>query len=391
MKLVYIANVRIPTEKAHGIQIFKTCEALVKAGAKLELWLPKRRNVVLANRDPFEYYGNKNRFPIVRLATFDLIGWLDFLPGLGYWIQAKTFAWSISRKLRFVESSTIIYSRDIIPLEPVRKAEIQYYYEAHTISKKPNEYQKRIFKGAAGIVTITKALAEEFAKYVPREKVLIAPDGVDLDNFKFSISNFQTNSKFQIRKELGLPEDKKIVMYTGHLYDWKGAAVLLEAARNIKFPISNIQFVFVGGTDYDLQKFRESAKGLGNVLIVGQKPHSEIPKYLAAADVLVLPNSGKFEISRKHTSPLKLFEYMVAGKPIVASNLPSIREILDDSAGYFAEPDNPESLMQKIVECLNNPALAAKRSEKASQEVREFSWNTRAKRILDFINSKTTT
>ncbi|MBI4049952.1 MAG: glycosyltransferase [Candidatus Doudnabacteria bacterium] len=201
---------------------------------------------------------------------------------------------------------------------------------------------------------------------------------------------------------MGLPQDKKIVMYTGHVYEWKGADVLLEAARlsSLRAPAKQSQsgeiassteaprndqdmlFIFVGGTDWDMQRFRPLAEGLANVLLLGQKPHDLIPKYLGAADILVLPNSGKSDISKYYTSPLKMFEYMAAGKPIVASDLPAIREVLNENNAVLVRPDDPQALAQGIKRILENPDLGTKLANQARLDVASYNWPARAQKIM---------
>jgi len=178
-------------------------------------------------------------------------------------------------------------------------------------------------------------------------------------------------------------------MYTGHLYDWKGAGVLLETAK--QFPISNFQFskdilfVFVGGTDNDIKNYELRFKNYENIRFEGRKPHGEIPIWLKAADVLVLPNTAKEKISKYYTSPLKLFEYMAAQKPIVASDLPSLREILNENNSVFVKPDDPEALAQGIKKVLQNPELADKISKQAFLDIQDYTWQKRAQKILNFM------
>ena len=103
--------------------------------------------------------------------------------------------------------------------------------------------------------------------------------------------------------------------------------------------------------------------------------------YLRAADVLVLPNSAKKEVSKTYTSPMKLFEYMASSVPIVASDLQSLREVLDDSTCYFFISDNSESLATVITKALKDlqaPAKAARPHEK----VQRYTWGNRAESIL---------
>ena len=108
-------------------------------------------------------------------------------------------------------------------------------------------------------------------------------------------------------------------------------------------PISKHSIRFCGGVpNMILINSEKKAKGSENILVLGHKPHKTMPVFLKAADVLVLPNSAKEEISRSYTSPLKLFEYMASGRPIVASDLPSIREVLNENNSLLVSPDSSE-------------------------------------------------
>jgi glycosyltransferase involved in cell wall biosynthesis len=98
-----------------------------------------------------------------------------------------------------------------------------------------------------------------------------------------------------------------------------------------------------------------------------------------------LPNSKKSEISKKYTSPMKLFEYMASGIPIVASDLPSIREILNESNSVLVDPDIPKSIINGIIEVITNKSLANKISEQSFLDVENYTWSKRAINILEFI------
>ena len=109
-----------------------------------------------------------------------------------------------------------------------------------------------------------------------------------------------------------------------------------------------------------------------------------MPLSLKSADVLVLPNSNREKLSRAYTSPMKLFEYMASGRPIVASDVPSLREILDETNCYFFTPDDPESLAQVVITTINNPE-AQKKADKARKDVEKYSWDKRAVAIMEFM------
>lgn len=373
-KLIYIANLRLPTEKAYGIQIAKTCEAFAELGINLTTVAPYRISKI--KDDFFDYYSVKRNFNFKKLFSLDfyLSGKLNmFAFGLKNFISAIILSiYAIVRK------PDIIYSRDELPLFLLSFFRKNLIYEAHRFSSSRRLFYRKFKNKNFKVVVITNHLKGDFIKMGFRaENVLVAPDGVDLGEFDVDIS------KEEARSRVGLPLGAKIAMYTGHLFEWKGAAPLLEVARKFQNNLKDVLFVFVGGTDYDIEKFRKKAEGLTNILILGRKPHKNIPFFLKAADVLILPNKKDGGISSFYTSPLKLFEYMASNRPIVASDLPSVREVLNDSNTVFVLPDDVLALAKGIQQAFTDSS----RSEQAFLDVQQYTWQKRAKKILDFISS----
>ncbi len=381
-KLIYIANLRLPTEKAYGIQIAKMCEAFASQDTDIILVYPFRKNQI--EYDIFSYYSLNRNFKTKKIWAPDFY-WPGKLDKVA--VNIKSFISAIFVSFYAItQKADIIYSRDEWPLYFLSFFKKNLVYEAHRFSNSRRLFYRRFKNKKLKVVTITHYLKNDFVDFgFNPENILVAPDGVDLEEFDIDIS------KGDARNRVGLPLDKKIVMYTGHLFEWKGADVLLETAHSFQFPVSSFQkekdilFVFVGGTEYDIKKFKEKAEGLRNVLILGHKPHKDIPFYLKAADVLILPNSAKEEISRSYTSPLKLFEYMASKKPIVASDLPSLQEVLNESNAVLVKPDDPEKLTDGIRKILNDSDLGNRISDKAFSDVKNYTWVKRARGILNFI------
>jgi glycosyltransferase involved in cell wall biosynthesis len=122
------------------------------------------------------------------------------------------------------------------------------------------------------------------------------------------------------------------------------------------------------------------------VVMLGQKDYAtELPRYLKAADVAVLPNTAREEISRICTSPLKLFAYMASGAPLVASDVPALREVISERSAVFVAPDDPAALAGGIRALAEDPARAAALAAVAKEDARQYTWEKRAERILSFI------
>ncbi len=379
MKILYIANARIPTEKAHGYQIMKMCESFSKIGFKLELILPTRRNKELSGIILFDYYRVKNIFKITKIFCPDPYFLLKFPKGVFIKFQTLFFGISLFFYLLLKKNKKgyIFYTRDEHLLPILFLFSKKVVWESHNLPSHKLKYSA-IWKKCFRIIAITQGLKDDLIKLgIGSKKILVAPDGVDLADF----DNLPDNQN-ELRLELKLPLDKKIILYSGHLYDWKGALIFAESA---KFFSENSLAVFLGGTDDDIKSFKTKYGNYGNILILGRVEKSQVAKYLKAADILVLPNSAKLEISARYTSPLKLFEYMASGKPIVSSNLPAIREILSENSALLVEPDSAKDLADGIFKLLSDDIISHHLSKQALLGVQKYSWEKRADNILDFI------
>jgi glycosyltransferase involved in cell wall biosynthesis len=172
------------------------------------------------------------------------------------------------------------------------------------------------------------------------------------------------------------------VAYAGHLYAWKGVDVLLEALARVP----DAHGLVVGGheRETDLARLRALATRLridDRVTFTGHLLPSAVAGRLARADVLALPNPAS-AISTHSTSPLKLFEYMAAGKAIIASDLPAIREVLTDEVNaLLVTPGDAEALAAAIRRLANDAVLRRRLGERAQSAVAEYSWDRRAERL----------
>lgn len=369
--MLYISNSRIPTEKAHGIQIMKMCEAFSRQ-CLVELIIPTKKDVRNANKDPYAYYGVKKSFIVKKIWSLDPY-WLMKLPQ-GVYIKFQSVFFIASLCVHLLLSrrgrDTILYTRDEYLLPFMQFFSKKVIWEAHSLPKNKKWYIK-YWNRCHSIVSITDILKKELIENgIEKEKIIIARDGVDIKSFSVP------KNKKECRKKLGLPENKKIIVYTGHLYEWKGAQTLADA---LKYLDDSYQAVFVGGTKHDVDKFTQANSNNNKISIIGHVAYSEIPLYLIASDILIVPNSAKSKISVSYTSPLKFFEYLTGGKPILASDIPSLREVGEKFEGiFYFKADDPKNLseaieMQDIHKTYN-------------RDLREYSWEKRAENIINFIN-----
>lgn len=368
MKLIYVANIRVPTEKAHGIQIMEMCQAFSIQGHEVELVVRDTPSDI--KEDPFDFYDIEPIFRLSKIWCLNTVGW----GRLGFLLESLTF--SISALIYVWSKKAHIYTRDEMVAVLMKVFGRNVTLETHMGHK--NILIKILIYLGNKIVVINESLKDLYtAMGLRSENVLVAHDGADVDRFDLDI-----NQK-QAREKLNLPTDKKIILYKGSLIKWKGVGTLLDSAELLQHKDALV--VVIGGKPEEVEELRRDYAGNKNILIAGRVPRKQTPIYQKSADILVIPNSAKEDISKLYTSPMKLFGYMAGNVPIVASDLPSLREILNESRAYFFSPDDSLSLAKTLDFVLGHFDEARVKALKSLEEVREYSWKKRASKIIDFI------
>ncbi len=371
---------RLPNERPHGIQIMKTCAALKKQGAEVELWAAVRRGGDRPDAaETFSFYGIAGGFPVRFLPVW------DFLPSwwrLGFYLKSLSFFVAALAGLYRLKGDFAVYTREELATFLVFFTRRPVFWEAHMTSRSAFLRARR-FKKLAGVVAISQSLKNLLAERngIDEAKITVAHDAVDLEQF----SDFLPAA--EARRELGLPKEKKIALYNGGIFKQKGIFTFLSAAGLLD---ETWLFLVVGGNPGDETKDIKdfiSRHNLKNVRLAGHVPHQAVKKYLAAADILVLPNSNLDERTSLFTSPLKLFEYMAAGRPIVASATPTIKEILNDGNAVLVEADNASALAQGLAWLLADEGLGYQLAECGRRDVTSYTWDERAKKILSLVSA----
>jgi glycosyltransferase involved in cell wall biosynthesis len=363
MRIIYIANIRMPTERAHGIQIVKTCEALKKAGADIELVVPDRHTPIHENVT--QYYGLKESFPVIRVPVFDTVWW----GVVGFALETVSFAWSVFRYLH--GKPGVVYGRDEWVLALLRICGTQnIVWESHTGAW---NMAARFLARRIKIVTISEGLKDFYVSNgVAPESITVAHDGVDLAQFE------HVESMSEVRKRLGISEDTKVALYIGALGGWKGTDTLFAASELLP---ADMTIAVITGADTRALKMQYP-----RVQFLGAEPYAKIANNQAAADALILPTSTRDSIGARFTSPLKLFTYMASGIPIIASDVSSTREVLPREAAYWFTADDAESCARAIQEALED-AQSKERARVAKSAVQGYTWDTRARNILAHLTS----
>jgi glycosyltransferase involved in cell wall biosynthesis len=365
MKIAAITGSKIPSDTANSLQVMKACQALVQIGHEVTLLVPGKKNTSVDLR---KHYGLEVDFPIEWLSSS----------------SRRMFTWEAVRRGRAL-GAEVIYTW--FPQSSVfgllRRMPVIFEIHIQPTGRFGPAWHRAfaILRGKKRLVSITRALVDllerDFNLHVPAEEVVIAPNGVDLERFD------SLPGPFEARKQTGLRE-APTVMCTGHLYAGRGAELFLDLAESLP----QAQFVWVGGRPEDIESWKKRLKS-GNVTFTGFIPNRELPLYQAAADVLLMPysrsimgSSGTAD-SAAVASPMKMFEYMAAGRAIVSADLPVIREVLNEGSAVFCKPDDVSDWRLVIESLLDDEAHRTKLGNRARQDVQGYTWVARAQRIMN--------
>jgi len=265
--------------------------------------------------------------------------------------------------------------------------DLKFAYEIHAIDEKflNKSIEKIISNRADKLIFITRNLRDIYLEkyYMEKGKTMVAPDGVDMEIFNLDLSIEEA------RKKTDLPADKKIIGYLGKFKTMgmdKGIRDILKAVKLLND--DNLLFVAIGGSEGEISYYKKMSEDLGvakQVILKGLSPQSELAIHQKAFDALLMPFPQNQHYAF-YMSPLKMFEYMASKRPIIASDLPSIREVLNENNAVIVEPDNPKNLARGIEKVFADKGLAERISEQAFRDVDKYKWKNRVENIINFIN-----
>ncbi|MBK7877275.1 MAG: glycosyltransferase [Planctomycetes bacterium] len=386
--LVLVANARIPSQRAQTLQIVQMAAAFERAGAHVALFHAKRRPTVELppGQDAWRWYG-------VQLAEKPLLepirclDWIDRVPRVLQYVPARlqeqSFGKNAARAVLEHHAGARVLTRELETAHHLaKKKRPNVFLELHRVpgGRLRRRALKASARACAGIVAISGGVKTDLvALGIDERRIVVEHDGFEPERFA------KLPKRAKARAELGLPTSVPLVVYTGGLLEWKGVDLLVDAAR----ALPDAYFVIAGGMDADVKRLRQKAGGLANVRIDGFQPPERVPLYLAAGDVGVAPNRSKPPISARYTSPLKVFESMAAGLPLVASDLPSLRELLThEKDAWLVAPDDAGALAEGLKKLLGDAALRARLAQAFHARASEHAWIARARRLLAWMDEE---
>lgn len=377
MKIAIVSTSQIPSTTANSIQVMKVCQAYVQVGHEVQLFIPGHEKYSWDQIG--SQYGISEQFPIRWITEKRIFHRYDF--SIKAVIAAKD--WRADFVHTWTPQAALLAGWFNLP----------YLMELHELPS--GKFGPRLFrllfnqKAKKRFLVITNALknlySSKFNIQQNSGEWVIAPNGVELEKYK----NLPAPS--QLRVKLDLP-DKYSAVYTGHFYEGRGMVILEELAR--AFP--DIQFFWVGGRqkELDFWKAKIREEKLENILLTGFVKNDLIPLYQGAGEILLMPyerfiagSSGGNSVDV--CSPMKMREYMAAGRAILSSDLPVLHEMLNDKNAIFCSPDDPQDWVQKMDLLIKNPGMARSISTQAKSDVAAFSWKKRAENaIKGFLDEK---
>jgi glycosyltransferase involved in cell wall biosynthesis len=386
------ADVRFPLERANGVQVVKTAAALVRAGAAVTLVV--RRSDARDTGEILRLFGvdAADGLAVRRLAVGHR-GGAFLVPRATFLARACGLCAGALRR------GAVVFTRDLQLADLLLRAfpRGRVVYEAHAVewilyrergalygtgeAPRPAKEarlmarERRVWRRAAAFVCTTAGIRDTFAEtFGPRRRAAVVPNGCDVP---------------KDRAFPGLPDDDPPrVLYAGQLYPWKGVDVLVQAMASVP----RARLVIVGGIEGEADTARVRAlvgrMGLeGRVEMTGHVPQPEVARQLARARVVAVPFL-RSAMTERHTSPIKAFEALAAGRPVVASDLPSTREVLRHGENaWLVPPGDPEALAAGLRAVLEARDRAETLARAAWECAPGFSWDARGRALLDVFRS----
>ncbi len=371
MRLTYITTSALPSPKASSVQVVQMCAAFAGAGALVKL--VSRQSA--ASVDVFDHYGLPRNFA--------------FAPRPFPRGPRPADVFQVRAVLAERNADWLCYARGRDLTAPLlalwRGAQAIVEVHGRPLTLRERVMLTLIARHPRGrLIAISDPLRDVYRREFGLP-TFVAGDGVDLARFDPAIPADSARAALKL-------QPGRWVAYVGGLYRGRGIETLLAAAAGLPMNV-----LVVGGRDEaEVAEWRERARqaGVVNARFEGYQPPARVPLYLFAADVLAMPYGARTltpsgEDTTAWMSPLKLYEYMAAGRPIVATDLPALRRVLTHGHNaLLVPPDDSAALRAALEHLAAQPALAGHLAANARADAAQHTWLRRAEKILETLNDR---
>jgi glycosyltransferase involved in cell wall biosynthesis len=370
LHLLYVFPEPLPLPRARGVQVAHFLRALAQVGVRITL-----AYVASGQEHPFSPIGQSVPENVSLLPLSRGLGWPLGRTGIK---SHRLFMWRLGRWIRQAIKAgnvpDIVFFRHVKAAAHFAQAfpDLPFIYEAHEVFAETAKPSQRKRLRALEQIVLTRAhlvLANSHGSaqgalraHGLDRTILVLPNGVD---YPASVP------------DKPWAECHRHIIYAGSLFGWKGVDDLVDAMAFL----DGYQVTIVGGSAEQIERLRDRQPSAGGELVfTGQLPQFEVQKLLANACIAVLPNRP--DPDSQFTSPLKLFEYMASGCAVVATDLPSVREVLGEDDAAWATPGDPQALAGAIRSLCQASGRASALGAAARLLVRQRTWQERAMKLL---------
>ncbi|AKG21019.1 glycosyltransferase [Calothrix sp. 336/3] len=386
---IFFINEEIPQPKAHLVQSTNAANGAANLGYTTVLTYPEKGRETLkpinfirpfhpqkAPEKLIKYYNLHDKLQVAPLA----MPWpIDYFPSK--FTNSNTIATKYYFPFHMLGKTKLVHSRDWNFIKAAIKNGIAAIYEHHHHEDK--QFEPEIVNNPLLQITVTVAdtIRETMIQHgMPPEKVIKLHNG-----FNRLFMDRHPQQAQEWRAKLLKNGREKLVVYAGALQQFKGIDILLDVALTMP----QVQFVCAGGNEMEVNHYQKLAqeKQVDNMTFLGYVLHDGLPSLLQAADILAHPHcSGQ---AATFTSPLKLFDYFASGTPIIATEIPSLREFQNTPAiAAWCQPDNPQEFATALAQVLTTHPRKNEGYSESVEFVKQFSWETRASKILTYVDQK---
>lgn len=372
LPLAYIAASRIPGRAANCFQVMKMAEALCTLAPRTSLIAQSGESPAPRGETLRQLYG------VAHLPDMHLLGARGRFGIHLFNLRAAI----IARRLR----ASLVLSRSIGAAAVAARLGIPTIWECHAPPQGVERRYWSLLVGASDfrrLVVISDALRRLMTERHPELKkhdIVIAHDGVDAGRFA------SVPPAAIAKRSAGRDPARPVAGYAGHLYHGRGIDLILACAK----ALPAWSFIVAGGHADDIARVEHECRerGLGNVELIGFIDNAELPSRLAVADVLLMPYGRRVLVSggRLDTvqwmSPLKMFEYMAMGRAIISSDLPVLREVLDDTMARLVAPDDVAAWTAAL-SGLESDVARAPLARAARVAAAQYDWRQRCIHMLE--------